>query len=69
MPSLRLLVSQNRQRRNPNDRPIDDISELIGPQDDIKGLVPWHIGQRHVDGAVELGIDHDIETADLGEGP
>ena len=67
--ALFFLVGQHGQRRDADDRAVDDVAELVRAQDDVERLIPRHVAQRHVDGALNRRIDDDVQAADLGEGP
>ena len=43
------------------------VAELVGAQDDVERLIPRHVAQRDVHGALHRRIDDDVQAADLGE--
>ena len=48
LPALRFLVRQHRQRRDADDGAIDDVAQLVGAQDDVERLIPWHVTKGDV---------------------
>ncbi len=60
--------AQHVERRDADDRALDRVVELIGAQDDVERLIPRHLVQRDVDGALHVGIDDQIQAGDLSEG-
>ena len=51
--TLFFFGGQHRQRRDANDRAVDDVAKLVRAQDDVERLIPRHIAKRHVDGALD----------------
>src|SRR4029434_2308124 len=41
------------------------IAELVVPENDVERLIPRHLMQRDVDGALYRLIDDDVEPADV----
>jgi len=69
LPALGLFVGEHRERRDAHDRPVDDVAKLVRPQDDVERLVPRHVTQRDVNGALDGRVDDDVQAADFRERP
>ena len=48
---------------------VDEVPELVGAEDLIERLVPGHVAQRHIDGALYRRVDDHVQPADFREGP
>ena len=64
---LRFLIGKHVQGCNAHDGSVDRVPEPVRPQDDVERLIPRHVAQRDVDGALNRRVDHDVQPADLRE--
>ena len=62
-----LFLRERGERSDADDRPVQNVSELVRAQDDIKRLIPRDVAHGNVHGATHGGIDDDVQAADLGE--
>src|SRR5256885_797592 len=43
--ALAFLVGEHRERRDADDRAVHDVPELVGAQNHVERLIPWHVAQ------------------------
>ena len=66
--ALFVFLRQHVQRHDAHDVAVDAVAELVGAQDDVERLVPRHVAERHVDGALDARVDDDVQAvADFRE--
>ena len=63
--TLLFFSSQHRQRRDADNGAVNHVAELVGFQDDVERLVPRNLAEHEIDRPLDLGIDDDVEAADL----
>src|SRR6266496_2990658 len=66
---LVLLRPQRLERRDAHNGAVHDVAKAVCLENDVQRLIPGHVAESDVDGAVHFRIDHDVQAADLGEGP
>ena len=62
-----VLRLERRDPRDPDDRALDGVVELIAAQNDVERLIPRHVGQLDVDRSLHVRVDDHVQTADVGE--
>ena len=63
--ALGFFFGQHVERRDPDDRALGHVAELVGAQDRLERLVPRDVAHEDVDRALNRRIEYHVEAAVL----
>ncbi len=67
LPALLFFIGEHPERRDPHDRPVDDVPQFVRAEDDVQCLIPRYVTHRDVHCPAHRRIDHDTQPADVGK--